>query len=280
MELSSQNRNDTPITGYIRFPLAVILEVTGRDAQRYLQSRLTNDIRALTDNTYCLAAALTPQGKTLGLFTVKRIEGDRYLLASDGGDPETIIAAVKQFLVADRVTVTNVSLLFSLVHYISETTSTDGLNRNRVRQIGYDQIESIESSSPKGAEISWHEYQVLRFRAGRPTFPEEINEKFLFSESGLMEAVSFMKGCYVGQEVVHKIDAYGKIPKRLVRGYFSSEIEIPAGSRLELNGDLVGKTVSSIIDKENHRTLCFASIDSEVEPDSDLLWNGNICKIL
>ena len=90
------------MANYYLYPEAIIIKVSGKDAGRYLQARLSNDINKLSEGESCLAACLTPQGKTEALFTVYKA-AEEYLLFCSGGDPETVKAGLARFIVADRV---------------------------------------------------------------------------------------------------------------------------------------------------------------------------------
>jgi len=232
---------------YYQFKSPTILKVSGPDAVRYMNARLTNDYKTLPIGQANLAAALTPQGKTEGFFSVCRLAEDAFLLTCDGGDTETVFAAFLRFKVADRVEVENLSSTSFLLHILkveanilseiinlnsipeSEMTfiSTDELSllkRTRLIEPGFDIIVRTDDSktleaklTDKGiSKLTESTFELMRLRAGVPSFPQEINEKVNFSESRITSAISRTKGCYVGQEVVERTDALGKAPRLLV----------------------------------------------------------------
>jgi folate-binding protein YgfZ len=65
-------------------------------------------------------------------------------------------------------------------------------------------------------ELSPQEYEELRVSEGIPAFPNELNELRNPLEAGLRSLVSWTKGCYVGQEVIARLDTYKKVQQRLV----------------------------------------------------------------
>ena len=83
-------------------PNAFAISVKGRDSARYLQARLSNDIRLLDNQPSILAAALNHQGRALALFTIKKF-GDDFMLIADGGEKEEVLSALLQFKVADQL---------------------------------------------------------------------------------------------------------------------------------------------------------------------------------
>jgi folate-binding protein YgfZ len=79
---------------------------------------------------------------------------------------------------------------------------------------------------PAGLET----FEVLRVEAGTPLYPNELNENINPLEINNLEAVSFSKGCYVGQEVVARLQTYDKVRRRLVGLTASSKL--PSGSKI------------------------------------------------
>ncbi|MEZ4753815.1 MAG: hypothetical protein R3A13_05820, partial [Bdellovibrionota bacterium] len=117
---------------------------------------------------------------------------------------------------------------------------------------------------------------------GKPSFPNELNSKFLFSEAGLDQAISFNKGCYVGQEVIEKIDAFAKSPFTLKHGYLEGEIEM-IDEYIVADGEQnkVGTLISSAYDKEVNKTFCFFRLKnkSEVLSSNQLKLNGQTIRL-
>jgi folate-binding Fe-S cluster repair protein YgfZ len=112
------------MANYFQFPSPIVFAVSGKDSERYLNARLTNNIRTLEINKSCLAAQLSPQGKTEGLFRVYRDQSDHFLLYADGGDSAQILTAFKRYIVADRVEVEDLSNAYRLVHLFAAVVDT------------------------------------------------------------------------------------------------------------------------------------------------------------
>ena len=195
----------------------VVLLVSGPDAPRYLNARLTNDFKSLAVGQSQLSAALTAQGKTEAFFTVYKKAQDSAILYSLEGDNEEIEEAFCRFKVADQVEVENVSKTYGVAHVCEVIESSDDIISipvNRVGSLGLDLVGPKEKLSELASELLTREqFEEQRIIAGTPSFPQEINSNYLFMESGFGEqAVSFSKGCYIGQEVIEKVDARGRLP--------------------------------------------------------------------
>ena len=270
------------------FPLdkALILDVEGKDAVRYLSARLTNDIRSLAVGAGSIAAMLSPQGKTEGLFLVLRRGESLFRLIADAGDHEKQIAALRRFIVADRVEIANRSSELAMFHItempsslpplsFSEEGGIIHISRDRGFGPGADIIGdqsaldarySLQSFSP----IVPDEVTVARIKRGIPSFPRELNENLLFSEARLFSAVSFQKGCYVGQEVVERVEALGKTSKILQSAVLDMSVEVPAGEVVTtLPGSAtepakaIGTVLSSAVDSSSGKTYLFLSLKND-----------------
>ena len=94
--------------------------------------------------------------------------------------------------------------------------------------------------------IGMDAYDALRVEAGRPDYGKELGELYNPLEAGLTGAVSFTKGCYIGQEVIARLDTYDKVQKHLVALTFSGEELVKEGMALCRQGREVG-TVTSVV---------------------------------
>ena len=93
--------------------------------------------------------------------------------------------------------------------------------------------------------IGYAAYDRLRIEAGWPEYGHEITDAYNPLEAGLLSAVSFTKGCYIGQEVVARLDTYQKLKQHLMGLRFSQpEVDAAPGTRLELDGKAVGVLTS------------------------------------
>jgi folate-binding protein YgfZ len=242
---------------------AIAIRVSGKDARRYLHNRLSQDIRALKPNHSARAAALSAQGRVEGVFTVFCESEDSFLLVCDGGDPVLVLPAIKRFVVADRVVCKDISAEVSLVHIAAQDEVIECfLNqsnlpivfrtvRGRMDVVGSDVLidagdrqalaEKIEVHV--GASVSVEDYDYLRWKAGYPVFPDEINEQGMALEFGLREEIVFNKGCYVGQEVVERSDAIGRVPRSLAR------IILNSGPGEVAHGTSIANTLAAPIGK-------------------------------
>jgi folate-binding protein YgfZ len=263
---------------------AVVCKASGKDASRYLNNRLSNDLRSLAYPDTRLAAALTAQGKAQGLYTVFATPDDAFLLACDGGVRQSLFADLGKFIVADRVSLEDVSDSWAFIHAVTSEDDARAIahacgsesaylrESRRLGEPGFDILvpsRSIEETSRVigerfGPPMSVVEYQLTRLRQGQPAFPDEINENVILTECGMRDAVSFTKGCYVGQEVIERSDAIGKVPRTLARVVLSGRGAVAGATIVNTRGETIGKIVSSVVDEASATTYAFALLRTGV----------------
>ncbi len=276
---------------WIHLEDAVVLRVSGKDARRYLNNRLSNDLRSAKPGDVVRAAALTPQGRVEGLFSVFIENEEVFLLVCDGGRRNTILAALSRYIVADRVSIEDVSLQTTVIHGVEidravlEEGGARAIPLPRISASGCDYIvEAVERervlarcAEAWGSPLTREEYALLRWKRGFPAYPQEINDTTILTEAGMKEAVSFTKGCYVGQEVIERSDAIGKLPRTLERIRFEGFHENLTGAPVvSTGGQNIGKIVSCVIDTEHTSTGAFAFLKSGAYSTGDTVRCGEI----
>ncbi|MFQ6026930.1 MAG: aminomethyltransferase family protein [Dehalococcoidia bacterium] len=87
-------------------------------------------------------------------------------------------------------------------------------------------------------------YEALRIKNAVPKYGQEMGEAYNPLETGLIGSIDFAKGCYIGQEVIARLDTYKKVQKYLVQLRFSIDAVVSEGANLEQEGRSVGKVTS------------------------------------
>jgi folate-binding protein YgfZ len=221
------------------------LSVTGGEAADYLQGQLTNDVEALEPGDGAYAALLDRKGHMQGDMRVLR-PGDRPDLLLDT-EPEALEAVRRHLAMykigrdADVIDVTAERALLSLIGPRAvEIAGSAALPEDACEEVtiagtqvlavgtaaGIDLIFEAEAQgqvtdallAAGAAEVSPEAVEILRIEAGRPRFGAEMGTATMPAEAGIVEqAVSFTKGCYIGQETVARLHYKGK-PNRHLRG--------------------------------------------------------------
>jgi folate-binding protein YgfZ len=237
-----------------------VLAVTGVDRLSWLQGLLTNDVMAVPIGGVCDAAYLTPQGRMITDMRVFNLQ-DRVLLDVPASLAETLQQRLDGLLFSEDAQIANRSaeLLIVDVHGPHAPNLVDGLGMTRDDAFdlpGYTafvtsaEIEMfVQNLTARGAEATNLEtLDIVRIEAGRPVFLVDMDEHTIPLEAGLEQrAISFTKGCYVGQEVIVRVThrGGGRVAKKLV-GLRLSKGQLPAGGEvLSSGGKDVGRLTSS-----------------------------------
>ncbi len=226
-----------PLSEAINYPFFVAFEkkttaliVSGEDANRYLQGRLTQDINSLEIEQRKQSLLLTANGKIQGKFYIIKKE-DSFLIICDpylsDQQRENFKQALLKFKVADRVDLEDLSSELTEVLVIgqSDNFNVPSANINFGEVSGHlfivanDELEDLKRKLTK-SEITEDKDGAL-FKQARiankiPLFGVDITEKNSATEIDVTELVSFSKGCYTGQELVEMSTARGRPPKELV----------------------------------------------------------------
>jgi hypothetical protein len=92
--------------------------------------------------------------------------------------------------------------------------------------------------------IGTQAYEAVRLQHAVPLYGHEMGDAYNPLEAGLIGSIDFHKGCYIGQEVIARLDTYQKVQKRLVRLRFSPDAKVFQDAALEDDGQQVGKVTS------------------------------------
>jgi folate-binding protein YgfZ len=119
--------------------------------------------------------------------------------------------------------------------------------------------------------------RAVRVEAGEPKMGEDLDEATIPNETGLVPfAVSFTKGCYLGQELVARIDSRGRVNRHL-RGVVITENVLPPDRAAVMVGEAEVGRVTSVVESLTLRApVGLALVRREVEPGTDvaIAWAG------
>ncbi len=267
---SSDYRNATEACGLLDRSERGKLALTGSEAKSFLQGQVTNDVEALTPGHGCYAAFLTPKGKMLGDLRILDA-GDEILLDTERVALQELFNMIRRFSIGFDVELHKRTLesgLLSLLGPASESIvgGLGGLEHSHaVVSVGDLQVRAIRTdlgidllcgaADVDGLRLALSDAgavplssdavaECLRVERGRPRFGLDLDDTVIPQEAGLNErAVSFTKGCYVGQETVARLHYRGK-PNRHLRGLRLSADAAATGDELAFEGRAVGRLAS------------------------------------
>jgi aminomethyltransferase len=239
--------------------------VRGRDRARLLHSISSNEVKKLAAGMGCYAFLLNPQGRIqadLLLFCFQ----EHFLIDTEPELREKVQAHIRRYIVADQVELEDVTARTGevglegpdaaavlaamdapvpLADYAhapwggaavarASLTGQPGFRVWCPAEAAPELIRRFESAGAKPA--SPEDCRVVRIENGKPRYGEDIVESSLPQETQQMHAVSFTKGCYLGQEIVERIRARGHVNRRLRRVDLPGPEPAAPGSPIQVDG--------------------------------------------
>jgi len=231
------------------------LALSGAGAREFLQGQVTNDVLALTPGTGCYAAFLTPKGKMLGDLRILDA-GRELLLDTERTSLQELFNMIRRFSIGYEVQLhkrtlecgllalvgpeaprlAGASALAQAAEHAHLEVSIGGVAARAIRtDTGVELLcaaadtDRLRGGLERAGAVPVREDTVecLRVERGRPRYGVDLDDTVIPQEAGLNErAVSFTKGCYVGQETVARLYYRGK-PNRHLRGV---RLSAPAGT--------------------------------------------------
>jgi folate-binding protein YgfZ len=288
--------------------------LTGADRRTYLQGLLTNDIAALTPGTGCYAAMLTAQGRMMTDMRVLEL-GDGVLLDVPLAVTTAIRDHLDRFIFSEDVQVEDVTAaraevgihgpgaLDVLVKAGTEGAPPSSLFQStRIRLAGVDAVlvrsddagvlgygvivdaanaESVAAAllAAGAVRVSGADAEAVRIESGRPRFGVDMDTDTIPLEAGLEErAISRSKGCYVGQEVIVRVQdrGHGRVAKRLVGLRFEAAAAVPvAGARIVSGEREIGRVTSATWSPALARPIALGYVHRDfVEPGTPVTVDG------
>ena len=267
------------------------LALTGSGAKEFLEGQVTNAVETLNSGQGAYAAFLSPKGKMLGDLRVLDL-GDELFLDTERSALQDLFNLIRRYRIGYDVEVHKRTIERGLLSLIGPDAravagaadlpeAEHGIAPGEVAGIqvrlvatdaGVDLICDAADTDALAAalrargavDVDEAAAEVLRVEAGRPRYGIDLNDTVIPQEAGLNErAVSFTKGCYVGQETVARLYYKGK-PNRHLRGL---RLSAPAahGDELRLGERTVGTIGTSVV-SPRLGPVALALVRREAEP--------------
>ena len=269
------------------------LALTGAGAKPFLQGQVSNDVESLQPGTGCYAALLTPKGKMLGDLRILDAGGE-LLLDTERPSLQELFNMIRRFSIGFAVELHKRTVQTGLVSLLGPRSSeAAGLgvlpaaeHAHRIAEVTGVSVRAIrtdlgvdllcDASDTEGLiaglaaagvpPVSETAADCVRVEHGRPRYGVDLDDSVIPQEADLNHrAVSFTKGCYVGQETVARLYYRGR-PNRQLRGV---RLSAPAetGSEIVFGGRTVGR-LASVSDSPDLGLVALALVRREAPPGS------------
>ena len=256
-------------------PFLAVLRLEGPDAAIFLQGQVTHDTRLLGDGRTLLAAVNNPQGRVVALLRLSaNPRGVDALLPADLA--EAVVARLRRFVLRARVDLRVAADLHALGFAAGApplpAASTGAAHAcfdygpgRKVIAVPEEALATVLARSPgttaADLEAKWWSQDVA---AGLPQVFAASSEAFVpqMLNLDLLDAISFSKGCYTGQEIVARTQNLGRIKRRTARFRLAGGPPLPPLAGLTLDGTKVAEVVMSARAGDSLELLAVTSLEA------------------
>ena len=254
-------------------PMPGILRMTGEDALDLVDRLSTNEVVERPVGSGVATVLTTNKGRVVDLLTILYLS-DHWLMLTSPGNQQKVMDWIEEFTFGEEIELEEVTEERALVTVIgprgAEAVGVETLEPYNFVESTIAGVEAIvyrggvgmggayNVIAPSGSvgevcsalvgggalEMDAEGYEVFRVGAGVPVYGKELGDDVNPLEAGLWEAVSFTKGCYVGQEVVARLNTYEKVKRYLSTLSFEDGVMPEPGAVLTVDGKDAGKITS------------------------------------
>jgi tRNA-modifying protein YgfZ len=273
-------------------PMAGVVRVTGRDAATVVNNLTTNDVKKLSANTNCQSFITNVRGWAIAFGFLCKLENEVWYLGQLH-DSEALCRHIDKYIVREDAKVEDLSqsdfvLLLNVAeaavlssHWEPHLELTEGrVHRTEfasapillaaVEFLGPDNLILVCNASYRGKILdglqdmgialdSRDEFERGRIQFFWPSPTSEILEKSIPQELDRdAKAISFTKGCYLGQETIARLDARGQLQKKLCLIAIEGRPPIDPGASVQRSEQIVGNITSLSYSESNDCTFALA----------------------
>jgi len=287
-----------------------LIRFTGADRISFLQGMVSNDVQSAGIGDGLYATVLDVHGKILADLRIF-LQTDQILVDCWGFLKEKLLAHLHRYLIADEVEIMDLSEQFGTISLqgpgsrqilqstipniqlpsknLSHTSVSFGeidvwlIRATHTGEEGFDLLFPLNNLEPflsrleeieKTFALSWvgtEVQEVVRLEAGIPRYPIDMDEGTLLLETGLENAVSFEKGCYLGQEVIERIRSRGHINRKLLGIRLQGDQPASRGNPIFYEEKEVGMVTSSVFSPAMNAPVALGYIRKEyAQPGTQL----------
>ena len=274
------------------------LKATGPDTLDFLNRMSTNQVINLGQGRCVPTILTTDRGRILDLIYVINTE-DNILILTSPGEQQNVITWLDKYTIMEEIEIEDItsatvmltligpncilkldslveSDVCSLQPYSTQlVTLADEFVRIIKKPLG--DVETIDLLlEPEQLDMIWANliesgnfqpmgldaYESFRVERAIPSYSQEMGESYNPLETGLIGSIDFHKGCYIGQEVIARLDSYKKIQKHLVTLLIQGDGQITEGTELIYDGKFAGKLTSVALNPSNNKLVGLGYINT------------------
>lgn len=234
-----------------------VLRFQGADTRKFLQGQLSNDMARLSPDTLLRASLNTPQGRTLALMGLLASDDDvlavmpRELIGN-------ICTLLKRYVLRSKVTLADDSASFRIVGLHAMDMTPPDVPPGQLCRYGLQADQRLLWLQPAATASDLHydmtrdAWRALDIAAGIPWLSSLLSGEFVAQMLNLdcIDAISFSKGCYTGQEVIARAHYRGRVKRRMQRFVTPAFRALQAGSSGHMQDGRAFRVVDAVLSSE------------------------------
>ena len=260
--------------------------VTGPDAVSFLDGQVSQDVPAMSPGEVQRSLLLEPRGKLRAILWLLR-DTERVGMVVQSDNADEVVAALEQFRFRVKAEITIDPRPGHSVWGREDGRAEGGRKEGR-RETGYwresDNVLTVTTTAgwsvvvaatpPHGQLLSPEQFAAHRIALGEPWFGVDVDEGTIPQETGLVAAaVSFTKGCYLGQELVARIDSRGHVNRQL-RRLSGTGLTPPVGAEVRRGDTVVGNTGTTAPEGAGWQGLAVLRREADLGDEVTVRWPG------
>jgi glycine cleavage system T protein len=274
------------------------IEVGGAEAVQFLNGLITNDVKALETGAWMRAAFPNVQGRLIAEARILKPGDDRFVFDTEAATRERVLKTLERFTLAGDFRVKDLTAETALISVQGagaaeiiraalDSAAAAGVERGRVHvaqwrnqplqviratwtaedgfDLFVDKAEAIslwDALMAAGARpVGFAALDILRIEAGFARYGLDVDETNVVLEAAPDDAVSFTKGCYIGQEIIARIHWRGHVAKKLTGLSFDEQGETKSGDKIsDMEGKEIGRLTSVTFSPQLNRLVALAYV--------------------
>ncbi len=270
-----------------------IIRASGEDRARLLHAMVTNDVKSLQPGQGCYAFFLNAQGRVLA-DSILLCREDDFLLVTEHETRAKVYEHLDKFIIADDVTVEDLSATVCVLQlegpaaasnlaeagapvpeFLLDHAAWQSRTVLRIRDTAFILIAPAADKSAviealKAEEADAEALRTTRLERGEPRYGEDISDRYLTQETGQMHAVSFNKGCYLGQEIVERVRSRAQIHRRLLPLHIDAQTAPEPGTKFTSDGQPAAELTSAAYSPALGSVVALAYVRTGIQPGATL----------
>ena len=269
-----------------------LIQLEGIDARQFLQGQVTCDVGLLSNNNSIFGAKCTPKGRTLTNFQLHEICDDKLLMIMHRSLIDLVIKDLSKYAAFYKVTLIDATELYAifglgnvtLVYRFDVSSSFSYKDGRELVAVSGNQATDLWNELSKISTVAgYNSWETLNIQSGIPILQKETSGSFVPQMLNLdyLDAISFSKGCYTGQEVVARMRYLGKLKRKMYRINRTSNQIVPPGTPcyVEDINQISGYVISSVQIDSNFQELLAVLTDQAAVSQHMSIGNANIEKV-